>query len=68
MYRDTIYSTFRPSALTPPIFYTNEGGLRFELSCGGTPLDQFLTAYAKARETCNDLLKYDMKTMQSTFE
>lgn len=44
---------FGTSALVPPIFYNNPGGLRFKLSEGGSFIHQFLTAYRKASEICN---------------
>ncbi len=52
-HRDEINSTFGESALKSPIFYRNPGGLRFELSTGGTFIHQFLTAYRKANEICS---------------
>lgn len=52
-HRTEIESVFGPHALTSPIFYLNPGGLRFELSAGGSYIHQFITAQIKAREICN---------------
>jgi hypothetical protein len=37
------------------LFYNFPGGLRFELSEGGSPLDQVLTALRKATAICDDV-------------
>lgn len=37
------------------LFYNFPGGLRFELSVGGSPLDQALTALRKATVICDDV-------------
>jgi len=37
------------------LFYNFPGGLRFELSAGGSPLDQALTALRKATVICDDV-------------
>ena len=59
--KDKIHQQFGLSALESPIFYSNPGGLRVELSTGGSYLHQFLTAHKKASEICeflfNDITK-----------
>jgi hypothetical protein len=44
------------------LFYNFPGGLRFELSEGGNPLDQVLTALRKATAVCEDVFA-DEKTI-----
>jgi hypothetical protein len=41
---------FGESAFEPGLFYANEPALRFELSRGGTHVEQFTQAYDRARE------------------
>jgi len=44
-----------PDRYRHALFYNFPGGLRFELSEGGSPLDQVLTALRKASEICSDV-------------
>lgn len=60
--KESIYKTFSLTALDLPIFYSNPGGLRFELSTGGSYLHQFFTAHKKASEICEYLFD-DLKTI-----
>lgn len=53
--RSEIEKVFEGNAFKRPLFYTYPGGLRFELSEGGTPIDQLLLAIRKAREICGDI-------------
>jgi hypothetical protein len=55
--QESIYNSFSSSILERPVFYSNPGGLRFELSTGGTYLDQFLTAHNKANEICSYIFR-----------
>jgi hypothetical protein len=55
--RNFIETTFDGRAFCRPLFYNYPGGLRFELSEGGTAIEQFLLAIQKAREICGDLFK-----------
>ncbi len=50
--RAQIKNTFNGKAFKRPLFYSYEGGLRFELSEGGNFLNQFLTAHRKGMEVC----------------
>jgi Domain of unknown function (DUF3885) len=50
-FRDEIETTFSEKAFLRPLFYKYPGGLRFELSEGGSFLEQFLTA----SEICADI-------------
>jgi len=50
-----IEDKFDGKAFRRPLFYTYEGGLRFELSEGGTYLNQFLAAHRKATEICSEI-------------
>ncbi|WP_141753148.1 MULTISPECIES: hypothetical protein [unclassified Duganella] len=45
------------------LFYNFPGGLRFELSDGGSPLDQALTALRKATAICNDVFGGEEKIL-----
>jgi hypothetical protein len=49
-HRDLIAQVFGPGACGNALFYDGPGGLRFEMSEGGAPLDQVLTALRKATE------------------
>lgn len=51
-FRNQIESIFKGKAFERPLFYSYEGGLRFELSEGGSFINQFLTANKKADEIC----------------
>lgn len=42
-------------AFERPLFYSYEGGLRFELPEGGNYLNQFLTDHRKAMEICSQV-------------
>jgi hypothetical protein len=54
-YRSQIESQFQGKAFERPLFYKHSGGLRFELSEGGTMLEQFLVALQKATEICSEI-------------
>jgi Domain of unknown function (DUF3885) len=54
-FRADIETIFSGKAFMRPLFYSYPGGLRFELSEGGTFLEQFLTALKKAVEICSDI-------------
>lgn len=45
------------------LFYNFAGGLRFELSEGGSPLDQVLTALRKATAICDDVFAKEEKIL-----
>lgn len=45
------------------LFYNFPGGLRFELSDGGSPLDQALTALRKATAICDDIFGGEEKIL-----
>ncbi|MEW5927149.1 MAG: DUF3885 domain-containing protein [Gemmatimonadota bacterium] len=47
---EALYGVFGESAFEPGLFYANEPALRFELSRGGTRVEQFTQAYDRARE------------------
>ena len=55
--RSQIESIFKGKAFERPLFYSYHGGLRFELSEGGTYINQFLTANQKADEICQAIFK-----------
>jgi hypothetical protein len=55
--RNQIESIFKGKAFERPLFYAYEGGLRFELSEGGSFINQFLTANKKADEICQSVFK-----------
>ena len=57
--RDEIEATFGVHAFSRPTFYSNPGGLRFELSQGGSAVEQFLTALRKASAICRDVFEVD---------
>lgn len=48
--RDALHAAFGPDAFALPLFYGTAPALRFELSRGGTLLDQFEQAWDRARE------------------
>ena len=52
--RSKIEETFGPGLFERPLFYSYPDGLRFELSEGGTALQQFLTAHRKAMLIAQD--------------
>lgn len=54
-----IEEKFEGKAFERPLFYRYEGGLRFELSEGGSYLNQFLTAHRKAMEICERIFYTD---------
>jgi Domain of unknown function (DUF3885) len=54
-FQDKIETIFFGKAFMRPLFYSHPGGLRFELSEGGTFLEQFLLAMRKATEICADI-------------
>ena len=53
--KNKIISTFGEKIFLRPLFYQYTGGLRFELSEGGTMLEQFLRALEKANALCQYL-------------
>lgn len=53
--RAQIENKFEGKAFKRPLFYSYKGGLRFELSKGGTYLNQFLTAHRKGMEICENI-------------
>jgi Domain of unknown function (DUF3885) len=53
--QSSIETIFAGKAFMRPLFYSYPGGLRFELSEGGTMLEQFLLAMRKATEICDDI-------------
>lgn len=57
-----IEQTFNENVFSRPLFYNYPGGLRFELSEKGSPIEQFLLAQRKATEICSDLFN-DEKTL-----
>jgi hypothetical protein len=57
--RVEIERLFGGHAFSRPLFYAYPGGLRFELSEGGTSIDQFLLAIVKAREICDAIFKME---------
>ena len=52
---EKIKSLFDGPAFVSPLFYSYHGGLRFELSEGGAPLEQVLLALSKATQICEDV-------------
>lgn len=57
--RTRIETVFGGKAFLRPLFYAYPGGLRFELSEGGSAIEQFLTALRKATEVCKDVFGAD---------
>jgi len=53
--QEQIEAAVGANAFSRPTFYSNPGGLRFELSEGGAAVEQFLTALRKASEICHDI-------------
>lgn len=53
--QSSIASTFEGKAFLRPLFYSYPRGLRFELSEGGSFIQQFLTAHQKATKICSDV-------------
>jgi hypothetical protein len=54
-----LLSTFQNKPFTRPYFYNHPGGLRFELSEGGSAINQFLSAMRKATLICQDIFPPD---------
>lgn len=54
--RDSIQEKFGDNVFERPIFYTNPGGLRFELSEGGDWVEKFNLAFKKASTICSSIL------------
>jgi hypothetical protein len=54
--REDFERVFGTQALMRPLFYQYPGGIRFELSEGGSAVDQFLTALSKAQAICASVL------------
>ncbi len=55
--RESIEHQFEGKAFKRPLFYHYEGGLRFELSEGGSYLNKFLTAHRKGIEICKPVFE-----------
>ncbi len=55
--RNKIESIFGSNIFDRPLFYRYEGGLRLELSQGGTNLNQFLTAVTRAKTVCDEVFQ-----------
>ncbi|HYX33657.1 MAG TPA: DUF3885 domain-containing protein [Oligoflexus sp.] len=51
--KNQVESIFGLNVFDHPLFYRYQGGLRLELSQGGTHLNQFLTAVARAKVVCD---------------
>ena len=51
-YRVKIEDIYEGKAFKRPLFYNYEGGLRFELSRGGSYINQFTTAHSRAMDVC----------------
>ena len=58
-YRNKIESTFGKEIFDRPLFYNYGGGLRFEMSEGGSFLNQFMTAHQKGMEVCGEIFDTD---------
>ena len=54
-FQSQIETLFQGKAFERPLFYKHPGGLRFELSEGGSYLEQFLRALHKAMTICADV-------------
>lgn len=54
-FRDEILTVFGAKVFSRPLFYSYTGGLRFQLSHGGSWALQFLTAHQKAMTICADI-------------
>ncbi len=57
--RQRIEAIFKHSVFERPLFYSYPSGLRFELSEGGTAIQQFLLAIQKATLICSDIFLED---------
>lgn len=55
--KEAIEARLGAKAFLRPTFYCNPGGLRFELSKGGSAVEQFLTAHRKAHAICSEVFK-----------
>ncbi|XGB43246.1 MAG: DUF3885 domain-containing protein [Nodosilinea sp. LVE1205-7] len=53
--RAEIDKIFESRAFERPLFYSYPGGLRFELSEGGTEIEQLLCSITKAARVCEDI-------------
>ncbi|XLZ70570.1 DUF3885 domain-containing protein [Massilia sp. SR12] len=53
--RASIEDVFQGRAFARPLFYSHPGGLRFELSEGGSNVTIFLDAMRKARQICDEV-------------
>ncbi|QXH48745.1 DUF3885 domain-containing protein [Pseudomonas xanthosomatis] len=53
--KQDIFNTFGPSIFERPVFYSQPGGLRFELSEQGSAIELFLQAIRKATVVCRSL-------------
>lgn len=56
-YRSDIERVFAGKAFLRPLFYSYPHGLRFELSEGGSAVEQFVTAMNKAQSICADIFE-----------
>ena len=57
--RENIEKKFGENAFLKPLFYSSEGGLRFELSQSGSSIHQFLSAINRASHICQDIFHED---------
>jgi hypothetical protein len=55
--RATLETLFDGKTFDQPLYYSYEGGLRFELSEGGTPIDQVFVALTKAKLICDAIFE-----------
>lgn len=55
--RSLIETTFEGKAFERPLFYAYEGGLRFELSEGGTAIRQVFVSLKKAEQICQSIFE-----------
>jgi len=57
--RDKIWQIFGPTIFNRPLFYSYPGGLRFELSEGGSATEQLRVALRKSKVICKDIFVDD---------
>jgi hypothetical protein len=62
-YQSQIQAVFSAHVFERPLFYSDGDGLRFGLSEGGTTIEQFLLAMAKATEICRDVFDGEVITV-----
>jgi hypothetical protein len=54
--REEILGTFGPGVFSRPLFYSYDFALRFALSQGDTPIEQFVSALDRSRSICASAL------------